>query len=295
LVERGWRAGTASRSAWRELGTHFIGPVERWLPPVGGRLTIVPHGVLTQVPFAALVDASGRYLVERFEIHHLPAAAAAQGESQSSVEKRYLLVGNPRGLSGLPPLPGSRAELTGIAARLPKASVLTLAAAEARREAVVTALDGPAVAHFATHAVLDSEHPMNSYLALSDGDRLTAGEIYDLRLAADLVVLTACRSAAGRISSDGALGLTRAFFSAGVEAVVSAVWDTADQTAPVLAGVFYREYARGASAAPALRKAQLDLLARLRKGTFELDTPAGKAVVQEHPLLWATLVVHGRP
>src|ERR1700730_14593533 len=92
------------------------------------------------------------------------------------------------------------------------------------------------VIHLATHGIMRDDAPFDSFLALGHGalgtendGRLTAGEIYSLDLRANLVVLSACRTALGEISGDGIAGLTRAFFYAGASSVVATMWDVADE------------------------------------------------------------------
>jgi CHAT domain-containing protein len=160
------------------------------------------------------------------------------------------------------------------------------------------------VIHLATHGIVNGDDPLNSFLALgrtgdqpgSDG-RLTVGEVYGLDLHADLVVLSACRSGTGRISSDGVAGLSRAFFYAGTASLVSTLWDVADHPAAELVTDFYRLLgpASGSSKSSALRSAQLRLLASLRKGQLRVDTPFGKLALPEDPILWAGFVLMGEP
>jgi CHAT domain-containing protein len=262
--------------------------VEGQLPVApGGRLTVIPHGLLFQAPFAAFVDGRGKYLIEKWETHYAPSVASLEATAGEESGGRYLLAGNPLRAAApeeakqLAPLPGSQRELRRIAALLPdKATVIS--GKRLRLDALLEGMAGAKVIHFATHAVVDPRRPFDSYLALSEGDRLTAREIYGQELQARLVVLRV-------------LGLTRAFFAAGVTRVVASIWDAADETSSVLAEWFHREYQRSGDASAALRKAQLTLLGRLRNGTMEVQTPAGPAVIAEHPALWAPFVLQGRP
>ncbi len=299
--EAGSRDAQKSRAALRELYRILIAPVEGQLPVApGGRLTVIPHGLLFQAPFAAFVDGRGKYLIEKWETHYAPSVASLEATAGEESGGRYLLAGNPLRAAApeeakqLAPLPGSQREVRRIAALLPdKATVIS--GKRLRLDALLEGMAGAKVIHFATHAVVDPRRPFDSYLALSEGDRLTAREIYGQELQARLVVLSACRSATGEVSPDGVLGLTRAFFAAGVTRVVASIWDAADETSSVLAEWFHREYQRSGDASAALRKAQLTLLGRLRNGTMEVQTPAGPAVIAEHPALWAPFVLQGRP
>lgn len=295
------REGEQSRAALRELYRQLIAPVETQLPAGQGRITVIPHGLLFQVPFAAFLDARGKYLIEKWETHYAPSVASLEAAADAGAAQGYLLAGNPvraaapAGAKPLAPLPGSQQEIARIAALQKGAKPLVLSGKEMRLDVVLDAMRQAGVLHFATHAVVDQQRPFESYLALSEGERLSAREIYSQPLHARLVVLSACRSATGEVSADGVLGLTRAFFSAGVTRVIASIWDAADQTSSILAESFHREYLASQDASTALRKAQLSLLGRLRSGKFEVQTAAGPAVVAEHPALWAPFVLQGRP
>ena len=130
--------------------------------------------------------------------------------------------------------------------------------------------------------------------AASDG-LLTAREIYELNLDADLVVLSACRSAGGRVRGDGIATFARAFIYAGTPSLIASVWDVADQPANRLLPDFYRTWLGGASKARALRGAQLRLLRELRAGTLQVDTPLGTIRLPEHPVFWAGFALFGEP
>jgi CHAT domain-containing protein len=124
--------------------------------------------------------------------------------------------------------------------------------------------------HFATHGLIDSVHPELSGLVLSLVDRegraqdgfLPAFEVFNLNLPADLVVLSACRTALGKdIRGEGLVGLTRAFMYAGTPRVVASLWKVDDSATAELmkrlyAGMLGPKRLRPAAA---LRAAQLGL------------------------------------
>jgi CHAT domain-containing protein len=135
---------------------------------------------------------------------------------------------------------------------------------------------------------------LESFLALAGGDRLAAVEIYEMNLSDPLVVLSACRSASGPISTDGVLGLTRAFFAAGASSVIASAWDVPDEPASILMAEFYA-HLEIRTPAEALRAAQMKIMQRLREGKLTVGTPAGQAVLPDHPLLWAGFQLMGAP
>lgn len=124
--------------------------------------------------------------------------------------------------------------------------------------------------HFATHGLIDSAHPERSSLVLSQYDaqgnpiegRLSLADIYNLRLNADLVVLSACETALGReIRGEGLIGLTRGFMYAGSRRVLASLWSVDDQVTAKLMERFYRAMLEeGRSPAAALRQAQIEML-----------------------------------
>src|SRR5437867_8431231 len=302
---------------WRRLYDALIRPVRTQLASKGSRrLTIIPSGPLFRLSFAALMAENGRYLIEDYSIHYAPAGAVLKYTNltkarTSELPARYLLVANPSGMPALPDgktlpsLPGSDEEVRRIAQMLPSATVTTLGAGNADETRVRNAIPSAKVIHLATHGIVNDNDALNSFLAFgragdaaaADG-RLTAEEVYGLDLHADLVFLSACRTALGRISGDGVAGLARAFFYAGAASVVSTLWDVADEPASQLVVEFYRSLLSGTgdwTKGEALRTAQLRLLRALRAGQLQIKTPFGKLPLPEDPLLWAGFVVIGEP
>lgn len=303
------------KAAWRQLHRLLIEPVRAQLPARGSRLTIVPHGPLFQLSFAALNNAQGRYLIEDYELHYAPAASvlAFTGRRQGTVAENlgapWAIVGNPAALPrvgqrALAPLPGAGREIAAIAAIAPGGRVLRLDGATAHESAVFEALHTrpPAVLHFATHGFVFDDATLAPFLALHQRDeteagdgRLTLDEVYRLRLRTDLVVLSACRTGAGQVSSDGIVGLTRGFFYAGTPTVIATFWDITDETTASLMPGFYRRYASTYAKSKSLRAAQLALLADLRAGKITVTAGGRKVILPEHPLLWAAFFLSGEP
>lgn len=126
------------------------------------------------------------------------------------------------------------------------------------------------IVHFATHALLNSQHPELSGIVLSLVDVhgapqngfLRMHEIYNLRLSADLVVLSACQTALGtEIKGEGLVGITRGFMYAGVPRVIASLWSVQDDATAALMKRFYQGMLRDRqSPAAALRNAQLAML-----------------------------------
>ena len=194
------------------------------------------------------------------------------------------------GEAGLPRLPFTRREAKAIE-RLVSVSERKVALDfEANRAAAISEeLSQYRYVHFATHGLLDTVHPELSGLVLSLVDRdgrdqdgfLSAMEVFNLRLFADLVVLSACRTALGKeIRGEGLIGLTRAFMYAGAPRVVASLWRVDDAATAELMKRFYEGMLGPRRLRPvaALRKAQLAVCQQKR---------------WKHPYYWAGFVLQG--
>lgn len=301
----------SSRLDWSELYRLLVLPVRRFLPPPGTRLTIIPHGPLMRLSFAALADANGRYLLEDYPIHYAPAAALLEFTSRKKHDarggRRFLLVADPelpppsKGETALPRLPGARKEVRSIAGLLPPGAATILEGRSADEKTVAEAMSRSSVLHLATHGIARDDEPLDSYLALGrSGDptgdgRLTAQKIYGYDTRAELAVLSACRSGGDKITGEGIAVLARAFFYAGTPSLVVSLWDVADETAERLLPDFYGSWIKGDDKIEALRAAQLRLLADLRAGRVRVHTVAGDFTLPEDPILWAGFVLLGEP
>jgi CHAT domain-containing protein len=141
--------------------------------------------------------------------------------------------------------------------------------------------------HLATHAVVDEEHPGMSRLLLqreegsSEDGILHLGEVYNLRLNADLVVLSACDTGRGRIArGEGIIGLTRGFLYAGAKSLLVSLWPVGDAATADLVLEFYEELLAGRPRAEALRQAKLRTM--------------GRNPEYAQPYYWSSLVLVGQ-
>ena len=174
---------------------------------------------------------------------------SGEREEPPAAETDALRAARESGLSTLGRLPFARAEADAIAALAPRAQILKALDFDASREAALAEISRYRLVHFATHALFNSRHPERSGILLSMVDRdgtaidgfLRLQDIYNLRLNADLVVLSACRTALGRdIRGEGLVGLTRGFLYAGAPAVVASLWDVRDRSTAELMTRMYR-------------------------------------------------------
>ena len=299
--------GRVTTDAFARLHRLLIQPVAQWLAR-GEPLTIIPHGPLFRVSFAALRDPAGVYLIERHALTYAPSISslALTGKRAASIETggSYVLVADPSPLPATTPklvaLPASRREVAAISAVVGRSKTSLFAGAAAGEAAVRAASSRARVIHFATHGFIRDDEPFDSFLALgstgtdsgADG-RLTVRELYDMPLHAELVVMSACRTATGAPSGDGIAGLSRALFYAGTSSVLATLWDVADEPSATLMSAFYRNWGKGMDKRAALRAAQLELLHALRAGTVRITTRLGSVPLQEQPFYWAAYILVG--
>jgi CHAT domain-containing protein len=192
----------------------------------------------------------------------------------------------------LPRLPYTRQEAEAILALAPSTGRKAALGFEANRAAAMSEdLIDYRVIHFATHSFLDSVHPELSSIALSMLDRqgtpqngyLRAHEVFNLKLGAELVVLSGCRTGLGKeVKGEGLYGMTRGFMYAGSKRVVVSLWDVQDQATAQLMSNFYRGLLgpKRPPAAAALRAAQMAIW---REGRWQA------------PYYWAGFVLQGEP
>jgi CHAT domain-containing protein/Tfp pilus assembly protein PilF len=171
------------------------------------------------------------------------------------------------GLERFPALPSSAVEAQKIRNFAPKGeSKIALDFDASRETAMSKELSQYRIVHFATHAVVNYEHPELSGIVLSMVDRrgqpqdgyLRLHDIYSLNLPADLVVLSACQTGVGKeIKGEGLIALTRGFMYAGAERVVASLWKVDDVATEELMSEFYKQiFVNGRRPAAALHAAQ---------------------------------------
>ena len=181
-----------------------------------------------------------------------------------------LVVGNPTmprvSFAGEPPqqlpaLAGAEKEANAIA---PLLQTQPLLGGQAKKATVMQRMEQARMIHLATHGILDDRQGLESAIALApDGTGelndglLTAAEIAQMKLHAELVVLSACDTAQGRITGDGVIGLSRAVITAGVPSVLVSLWSVPDAPTAELMTEFYQQLQHTDNKAQALRQAML--------------------------------------
>jgi CHAT domain-containing protein len=189
----------------------------------------------------------------------------------------------------IPRLPFTRQEATRLLALTPKSSSFGAIDFQANRQTVLNGeLSQYRYVHFATHGLLDAERPGLSSLVLSMVDEqgkardgfLRANDIYNLKLPAELVVLSACHTGLGKeIKGEGLVGLTRGFMYAGAARVVVSLWSVNDRATSELMGRFYQKMLKeGKRPAEALRAAQVEMW---------------RQMLWQSPYYWAAFTMQG--
>ncbi|BCX11735.1 MAG: hypothetical protein KatS3mg067_0673 [Thermosynechococcus sp.] len=296
------------------LTQRLITPIRPWIGKAT-HLLIAPDGELNTIPFQALVDAQGRYLVESYLITLLTSGRdLLRLQLPPTSAQPPLIVADPSFSHALEnvspslltlrsvdlrdltfaPLPGTAEEAQALKTLLPQAQVLIQAAAT---ETALKRANSPKILHLATHGFFLSdlssrgvlENPLlRSGLALAgfntrqrgsamDDGVLTALEVTGMNLrGTELVVLSACDTGRGEVvNGEGVYGLRRAFTLAGARSQVTTLWKVADQTTREIMVAFYQNLRRGMGRTEALRQVQLQ---RLK---------------EESPYYWAAFVSSG--
>jgi CHAT domain-containing protein len=224
------------------------------------KLIVVPHGALHYVPFAALGDSNG-LLVDRWTLRYMPSASAMRYlRSRSAAANQAILAfGNPDLGNPQYALKFAQREAEQIAASVPGSRLLTGRAAD--KAAFVRLAPDYSYLHMATHGLFDALQPLNSGIFLAGPDpragELTVGEIYRLKLNADLITLSACETGLGKVSNgDDVIGLTQGFLYAGTRSIVASLWPVDDEGTLFLMTTFYQKL-KSAPPAEALRQAQM--------------------------------------
>ncbi|MFB2894653.1 CHAT domain-containing protein [Aerosakkonemataceae cyanobacterium BLCC-F50] len=278
----------------------LIEPIADLLPKdADERVIFIPQNSLFLVPFPALTDASGKYLIERHTILTAPSIQVLeltrkhQQRVQEVTGNDVLLVGNPTmpffKSHQLSSLPGAQQEAEDIA---PLLKTKALIGDEATKVAIVERMPTARIIHLATHGLLDEaeESKVPGAIALApsqtDDGWLTATEIINLKmLKAELVVLSACNTGQGRLTGDGVIGLSRSFISRGVPSVIASLWSVPDAPTASFMVEFYQNLQRRLDKAQALRQAMLTIKAKhpnpANWAAFTLIGEAEQALFQE--------------
>jgi CHAT domain-containing protein len=271
----------------QQLHSLLIEPIADLLPKdPNDRVIFIPQGSLFLVPFPALQDPNGKYLIEKHTILTAPSIQVLDQTQQLQKRPRptaqtALVLGNPtmpkitltpgQPAQQLTTLKGAEKEANAIA---PLLNTTALTGNQGTKTTIVQQMPTANIIHLATHGILDDLRGLGSAIALAPDPNqspednlghanglLTAEEILDMKLNAELVVLSACDTGRGKITGDGVIGLSRSFISAGVPSIIVSLWSVPDAPTAELMTDFYKNWkTRKLDKAQALRQAMLSTM-----------------------------------
>lgn len=310
------RAKEAGVEEAKQLDAFLVQPIPE--TSTGKRFIVVPDGILNLLPFEALRNSGGQYLLTSDVISYAPSAtvldALRRQDKQQEAPRPFLGVGDVayenqggagkrmtasetlrgrfvRGFTdfvGMPlhDLPQTREEVESISRIVGKGAETLFGASATESAFKKEPLNEFRVLHLAVHGFADPQFPERSALVLGADPKagedglLQVREIKKLRLNAELTTLSACDTGVGKLQGEeGVSDLAEAFLAAGAKTVVASLWSADDTFASALMERFYQRLALGEETSSALRGAKLDLLTKYGE--------------QVSPFYWAAFVVIG--
>jgi CHAT domain-containing protein len=281
----------------------LIAPIDNDIK--GKRLIIVPDLELHMIPFETLIsempseqkiktNATPSYLILKNPISYLYSSSQI-GQNQDAVIRNakyagfvpdYSVCKDIRPINyyqGIGELPGALEEVTA-ANDYFRGKMYT--GKRANKENFFTSLSRFDIVHLAMHTSIDTKEPMNSVLifnpdSLQQEDQLRAYEVYSHENNAQMIVLSACNTAKGKLEKgEGVFSIARAFFLAGIPNVIMTQWSVSDKTSADLMERFYLFLSEGFPTDVAMQKAKIDLILK--------GDP-----VKKDPYFWSCYVSYG--
>jgi CHAT domain-containing protein/Tfp pilus assembly protein PilF len=252
----------------RKLYEILLAPIEKDLCP-GCRVILVPDQDLYSVNFESLPDGGGnRFWIEKATVEIAPSLdyLIPFGSEQRVRGKGLLVMGDPTPvLAEFPKLDFAGREIDSVRSRVGGNGERILHGPEARADSYAKSQPGDfQFIHFSAHATANTQSPLDSAVILSgspDRCRLLARDVMSVPLTAELVTISACRSAGARTyAGEGLVGFAWAFLRAGARNVIAGLWDVNDRSTAQLMAALYTELAQGSTPADALRAAKLALI-----------------------------------
>lgn len=295
-----------------ELFRNLIGPVNDQLED--DRLIIIPDGELNYLSFESLIETL--YPSDTINFKQLPylikkhPVSYAASSSILSIVKKTKPPGINEGVLALAPrtslltrsilqnnkalaeklqykeeLPGAVWEAENIIKIMKGRKLIGEEATESTFKKLASSYD---ILHFATHTRIDNQNPFSSMLSFNpygdyaDDGVLKAYEIYNLELAGELAVLSACSTGNGCLQKgEGVISLARAFIHAGMPSVLMSLWDIEDISTGNIIPAFYYLLNKGSDKDIALQMAKINYINRT------------KSEIEIHPAFWSGFVLYG--
>ena len=260
----------------RATETHLQALYAALIAPVRDRLradhlVVVPHDILHTLPFHALLDGNGRFLIDDFTVSYAPSATVYRlcCQKRPAASGNALIMGLPDHLA-----PCIADEVRAVSHILPNPRVFL--DGEATTDQLRTLGPTSRFVHIATHGFFRRDNPMFSSIRLGNGP-LCVYDLYELRLAADLVTLSGCSTGLNVVvGGDEILGLVRGVLYAGARSVLLTLWDAHDRSTADFMQAFYRRLEGGVSKARAAQAAMREVREQYR-----------------HPFYWAPFSLMG--
>lgn len=259
------------------------------------KITIIADGPLNYIPFSALNTnpKDPAPLLEKYTLSYASSATLLDKlKVKGNTENTVLAIAPgfsdpvPARYNGghlLSALPNSKREIESIAAYFPEKS---FSGSMATLENFRSYASAYSMIHLATHALVNNAVPEYSFLAFApQRDRenlLYIRDLYDMKIPADLVTLSACETGVGKLQDgEGMISLSHAFFYSGAKSLINTLWNINDNSATAIMEDFYKNLSKGRSKDEALRNAKLGFITRHKEDKLS------------HPYYWSAFVVSG--
>jgi tetratricopeptide (TPR) repeat protein len=252
-----------------ELYDELVAPLRPRL--TASHLVFVPHDLLHYVPFHALFDGR-QHLIDSFSVSYAPSATI-----YALCHRRRTNAAGPSLILGAPDqrTPAIEDEVRSLARTLPDAELYL--GAKATDQVLRARGEQSRLVHIAAHGFFRGDNPMFSGIRLG-GSYVTLYDLYNLKLPAEMISLSACVTGLNVIAAgDELLGLARGLFRAGAASLVLALWEVPDESAAAFMKAFYGRYFSTHNRAAAVREAILEVRERY-----------------PHPVHWAPFVLSGK-
>ena len=238
----------------------------------GNKLIIVPDGPLFFAPFSSLIDEHGSYLSENYSIQITPSLQSLRASMKKVHDSNLgfaLFVGNPTvrevSLNGQvftpSDLPNAAEEVKCVSQLFQATPIL---GRKAKKPVLLELLDKASIIHIAAHGepnsgeiLLAPNHSQDSTTSspsTQESFLLTQQDVMNISVKARLVVLSCCDTGKGKVSSEGVIGITRAFLTAGARSVLATLWPINDSATKEFMEKFYKDLCQGRWVCEALRR-----------------------------------------
>ena len=248
---------------------HIIHPLKDL---IDGNKLIIPDGPLFFAPFSSLIDEHGCYLSENYSIQITPSLQSLKASMKKVHDRNLgfaLFVGNPtvgevslHGEVFTPSdLPNAAEEVKCVSQLFQATPIL---GRKAKKQVLLELLDKASIIHIAAHGepnsgeiLLAPDRSQNSTTSSPTTEEsflLTQQDVMNISVKARLVVLSCCDTGKGKVSSEGVIGITRAFLTAGARSVLATLWPINDSATKEFMEKFYKDLCQGRSVCEALRR-----------------------------------------